>query len=628
MRQKARSTILVFSDLILLNVSFFLSLLIRFDFTLPMEYVDLYLKHIIVFLAVKLLVFKAFKLYSSLWRYASIDELVKVIYAVGVSNALILVYFITVNDILPRSIYVLIALFDLVLIGGSRFSYRVSRKVAREHRHSKNEKRVMIVGAGSSGVMVLKEMKEHKGLNSNAVTFIDDDKTKRGKIINKIPVLGGTSDIASIASHQNIDEIIIAIPSASKDERKFILNEAKKTRCKIRTLPGIFELIDGEVSISQLRDVQIEDLLGRDEIKLDEEVICDDIFNKTILITGGGGSIGSELCRQVARFEPKKLVILDIYENNAYDLQNELLSTFDGLDLNVIISSVRDREKIDEVIKGIKPDVVFHAAAHKHVPLMEANPKEAIKNNVLGTLNVVQAVDRYNINKFVLISTDKAVNPTNVMGASKRLCEMIVQSINEVSSSDFVAVRFGNVLGSSGSVIPLLKRQIEKGGPVTVTDPDIIRYFMTIPEASQLVIQAGSMAKGGEVFVLDMGEPVRIADLASDLIKLSGLEPGEDIEIKFTGLRPGEKLYEELLLDNEGISSTGHEKIFIGKPTFTDYKLLMNNIENLKDVIKNGSDEEMKKLLKTIVTTYREPYEVNLNFVKSEDIKYEKCMGD
>lgn len=615
MKQKIRTSVLVLSDIVLLNLSFIFSLLIRFD-SLPEEYINLYLKHIIVYLLIKLVVFKFFELYSSLWRYASIGELVKVAMAVVTSNALVISYLVIVNDTLPRGIYVLITLFDMALIGGSRFSYRVSRKISKGHKHSKDEKRIMIVGAGSSGVMVLKEMNEHVGLRSRAVCFIDDDKGKRGKIINKVPVLGNKFDIYSVAINKDIDEIIIAMPSASKTEMKAILEECKKTKCKIRTLPGIYDLIDGKVSIGQLRDVQIEDLLGREEIKLNEEIICDYIYYKTVLITGGGGSIGSELCRQIAKFEPKKLIILDIYENNAYDLQNELLSTYDDLNLSVIIASVRDTQRIDQVMRDVHPDIVFHAAAHKHVPLMEANPQEAIKNNALGTLNVVQAVDKYGIKKFVLISTDKAVNPTNIMGASKRLCEMIVQSINKESESDFVAVRFGNVLGSNGSVIPLFKRQIEKGGPITVTDPDIIRYFMTIPEAAQLVIQAGSIAKGGEVFILDMGEPVRIADLAKDLIKLSGFEPFEDIDIQFTGLRPGEKLYEELLLDDEGISSTNYEKIFIGKPMYTDYESLLENIESLKYTLANGNDQDIKKLMKTIVKTYKEPNEVNFKAFK------------
>ena len=620
MQQKIRTSVLAISDIILLNLSFIFSLLVRFDFTLPQEYISLYLKHIFVYLAIKLIVFKFFKLYSSLWRYASIDELIKVGMAVIVSNAFVLSYLIIVDDSLPRSIYVLITLIDMALIGGSRFSYRVNRKLSREYKHSKGEKRIMIVGAGSSGVMVLKEMNEHVELNSRAVAFIDDDKAKRGKIINKVPVLGNKYDIYSVAINQKIDEIIIAMPSSSKSEIKQILEECKKTKCKIRTLPGIYELIDGKVSIGQLRDVQIEDLLGREEIKLDQALICDYIYDKTILITGGGGSIGSELCRQIAKFEPKKLIILDIYENNAYDLQNELLSTYDNLNLSVIIASVRDKKRINQIMKDVHPDIVFHAAAHKHVPLMEANPQEAVKNNVLGTLNLAQAVDKYKIEKFVLISTDKAVNPTNIMGASKRLCEMIVQSINKESESDFVAVRFGNVLGSNGSVIPLFKKQIENGGPITVTDPDIIRYFMTIPEAAQLVIQAGSIAKGGEVFILDMGEPVKIVELAKDLIKLSGLEPFEDINIEFTGLRPGEKLYEELLLDDEGLSSTGYDKIFIGKPMYTDYKLLLNNIESLKHTLEFGDDLDIKNMMKTIVKTYREPNEVNFRaFTNSEE---------
>lgn len=613
MQQKLRTLILITSDLILLNISFLLSILTRFEFELPLEYLELYISHVLVFLLIKILVFKYFKLYSSLWRYASIDELIKVAMAVTSANALVLSYSVIVGAMLPRSIYILLTIFDMALIGGSRFSYRVTRKVVKESRHSKNQKRIMIVGAGSSGVMVLKEMREHSGLNSIPVAFIDDNPRKQNKVINGVPVLGTSKDIYDVVLKKYIDEIIIAMPSASKLQIKKILNESKKTRCKIKTLPGMFELIDGKVSISQLRDVQIEDLLGREEVRLDEEEICNYIYNKTVLVTGGGGSIGSELCRQIAVFEPKKLVILDIYENNAYDLQNELLGKFKGLNLRVIIASVRDKRRMNEVVRDLNPDVVFHAAAHKHVPLMEDNPKEAIKNNVLGTLNLVQAVDKYNVDKFVLISTDKAVNPTNIMGASKRLCEMIVQSINEVSESEFVAVRFGNVLGSNGSVIPLFKRQIEMGGPVTVTDPDIIRYFMTIPEAAQLVIQAGAIANGGEIFVLDMGDPVKIIDLAEDLIRLSGFEPNDEIDIEITGLRPGEKLFEELLLDDEGVSSTGYDKIFIGQPKHIDYSHLLNSIEDLKYVLNCKNDEDLKKLMKSIVDTYKESDEVNID---------------
>ena len=409
-----------------------------------------------------------------------------------------------------------------------------------------------------------------------------------------------------IAEKMNIDEIIIAIPSVSKKEIGSIVEICKKTKCKLKILPGIYEIIDGQVSIKKIRDVQIEDLLGRDEVKLNIDEISSYIEGKSILVTGGGGSIGSELCRQIARFKPRKLAIFDIYENNAYDIQNELLRRYKDLNLDVIIGSIRDKKRINEIIEKEKPDVIFHAAAHKHVPLMENNPREAIKNNVFGTLNLAQAADRYGVKRFVMISTDKAVNPTNVMGATKRICEMIVQSMNEISKTEFVAVRFGNVLGSNGSVIPLFKKQIEEGGPVTVTHPDVVRYFMTIPEAAQLVIQAGAMANGGEIFILDMGEPVKIIDLAKDLIRFSGFEPNVDIPIKITGLRPGEKLFEELLLDEEGIKATKHDKIYIGKPTYIDYKLLLKSINELGNVAENGEDKDVKGYLKSIVPSYTE----------------------
>jgi FlaA1/EpsC-like NDP-sugar epimerase len=434
--------------------------------------------------------------------------------------------------------------------------------------------------------------------------LIDDDKLKHGMKVMGIKVYGGKGKIAETALRLSIDEIILAIPSAPKMIQADILNECKKTKCKLQIVPSIYKLINEEISIKDIRDVQIEDLLGREPVKLGIENICGYISNQVVLITGGGGSIGSELCRQIARFQPKQLLILDIYENNAYDLQQELKRKHPELNFKVLIASVRDRARLESIFSTYHPDVVFHAAAHKHVPLMEENPAEAIKNNVFGTLNTAECADKYGARRFVMISTDKAVNPTNIMGATKRIAEMIIQGMDKQSKTEYVAVRFGNVLGSNGSVIPLFKKQIADGGPVTVTHPEINRYFMIIPEAVQLVLEAGSMAKGGEIFVLDMGQPVKIADLARDLIRLSGLEPGVDIEIKYTGLRPGEKLYEELLMAEEGLSATGHEKIHIGKPMDIDMNELKRDLEKLRFKI-TGPTSELIEYVKDLVPTYK-----------------------
>lgn len=502
----------------------------------------------------------------------------------------------------------MVPLIDMALIGGSRFTYRIFKRVGFGALNGESdEKRVLIVGAGEAGAMVIKELRNHKTLNSRPVAIVDDNPSKKRQHINGVPVLGNRKDIKKICEKKNIDEIIISIPSANRKDLKDIVNQCKKTKCKTKIVPGYYELIDGKVNVTKIRDVEIEDLLGREEVKLNMEKICHYIEGKKVLITGGGGSIGSELCRQVVRFNPKELIILDIYENNAYDIQNELLREYRNLNLKVIIASVRDRQRLEEIFSKEDIDVVFHAAAHKHVPLMEENPKEAIKNNVFGTWNLVKVVDQYQVDKFVLISTDKAVNPTNVMGATKRVAEMIIQTANRNSNTEYVAVRFGNVLGSNGSVIPLFKHQIKAGGPVTVTHPEVIRYFMTIPEACQLVLQAGGMAKGGEIFILDMGEPVKIIDLAKDLIRLSGFEPGKDIAIEITGLRPGEKLYEELLLNKEESVTTDHQKIYIEKPLFYDYRKMKHNLCRLKETIDYADEHMIKEVLAEIVPTYK-PY--------------------
>ncbi|WP_352419492.1 nucleoside-diphosphate sugar epimerase/dehydratase [Proteiniborus sp.] len=605
MQKKAKVFFLVIMDIILINLAYYLALYLRFDGNIEVKYLNTYIDNALIITLLKIVVFHYFKLYKSLWRYASIDELLNVVVASIVANAGVISLLFARQTFLPRSIYAITTMLDMILLGGIRFSYRALRRISGSRLSSRKDfKHIMIIGAGDAGAMVIRELKNHTQLNSKPVAIIDDDLLKKGQRINGVPVMGQRVDIVTVANKMDIDEIIIAIPSAGKSEIRNIVTECKKTRCKLKILPGMYELIDGKVSIKEIRDVQIEDLLGRDEVKLNIDEISGYLKDKRILVTGGGGSIGSELCRQIAKFKPNELCVLDIYENNAYDLQNELKRKYKDLNLKVYIASVRDKKRIDEVMKEIRPDVIFHAAAHKHVPLMEDNPKEAIKNNVFGTLNLAQAADTYGVKRFVMISTDKAVNPTNIMGASKRICEMIIQSIDKKSETEFVAVRFGNVLGSNGSVIPLFKKQIMEGGPVTVTHPEIIRYFMTIPEAAQLVIQAGAMAKGGEIFVLDMGEPVKIIDLARDLIRLSGFEPDEDIPIVFTGLRQGEKLFEELLLDEEGMRSTAHEKIFIGKPVFTDYKLMLKSIDTLKEIIDGSDCAALRDYVQQIVPTY------------------------
>lgn len=599
-----RKLILLFVDMVLINLAFCLALFIRFDIAVPQQYYDSFFKNILFITLMQVVVFSLFGLYRSLWEYASIDELMQIFLATLVSGGLaVLIGFMT-GSRLPYSVYLAAWVIMCMLTGGSRLSYRYLRRMSKSRLRSNcKASRVMIIGAGSAGSMIIKELKRQPELNLVPIIVMDDDKRKHGTRINGISVMTGRKKIKEIAEQYNIDEIIVALPSASKKDKAEILRLCKETRCRLKTLPNVIDMISGQASVKQLREVNIEDLLGRDEINLNMNEISGYLKDEVVLVTGGGGSIGSELCRQIAKFGPKKLVIFDIYENNAYDLQNELLYTYKGkLDLDVLIGSCRDRVRLKEVFERYRPGVVFHAAAHKHVPLMEGSPAEAIKNNVFGTLNTARRADDYGAKKFILVSTDKAVNPTNIMGASKRLAEIIVQSMNRMSKTSFAAVRFGNVLGSNGSVIPLFQKQIMQGGPVTVTHPEIIRYFMTIPEASQLVIQAGALADGGEVFVLDMGEPVKIADLASDLIRLSGLEPDIDIRIEYTGLRPGEKLYEELLMAEEGLEQTAHAKIFIGKQADMSFKEVIMAIKALENSME--SDEMLRECMGKLVSTY------------------------
>lgn len=600
-----RRILLAFADIILINLALCLALLIRFDTAIPQQYYDFFLRNVLVITVMQIGIFYLFGLYRSLWEYASIEEMMQIFLATLVAGGISFFVGLITGNTFPISVYFTAWIFMCMLTGGSRLSYRYLRR-ARKLKLKKDCKtsRVMIIGAGSAGSMLIKELKNDTDMNSVPVIVVDDDKRKHRTSINGVPVMLGRNRIKELVKKHCIDEIIVAIPSAPKKDMAEILRLCKETKCRLKTLPNVLEMINGQVSVKQLRDVNIEDLLGRDEINLSMEKISGYLNDETVLVTGGGGSIGSELCRQIAKFGPKKLVIFDIYENNAYDLQNELLYTYKGaLDLEVLIGSCRDRIRLKEIFEKYKPGVVFHAAAHKHVPLMEGSPCEAIKNNVFGTLNTARRADDYGAKKFILVSTDKAVNPTNIMGASKRLAEIIVQSMNRMSNTKFAAVRFGNVLGSNGSVIPLFQKQILQGGPVTVTHPDIIRYFMTIPEAARLVIQAGALADGGEVFVLDMGEPVKIADLAKDLIRLSGLEPDVDIKIAYTGLRPGEKLYEELLMAEEGLEQTAHKKIFIGKQADMSFKEVIMCIKALENSME--SDEMLRETMAKLVPTYQ-----------------------
>ncbi len=608
MKKRVRSSLLFLCDIGLLNISLAIAYLLRFDWNynlIPVEMKANLLQLFIASCLIKLIVFRFFKLYSSLWRYASIYELMNIGSAVVISNSIALAFAFITQQSVPRSIFIIAMLTDVFFVCSIRFGYRIFRRMVKgEIIRLTDSKRILVIGSGDTAALVIKEMKLHPELKSNPVVILSEDKTITGRKLNGVSVLGSLEKIEEIVSKHSIDEIIIAMPSSSKSKINHIYSLCSKTHCGIKILPSVSQLIDQSVIIQKLRNVKIEDLLGRDPINLKNSELKLFINDNAVLVTGGGGSIGSELCRQIASFKPSKLLILDNYENNAYDIQNELIALYPELRIETIIANVREKHRLEEVFKMHKPQIVFHAAAHKHVPLMEANPVEAIKNNVIGTMNVAECADKFEVERFVLISTDKAVNPTNIMGATKRIAEMVIQALDKQSKTEFVAVRFGNVLGSNGSVIPLFKKQIEQGGPVTVTHPDIIRYFMTIPESVQLVLQAGAMAQGGEIFVLDMGEPVKIVDLARNLIKLSGYEPDEDIKIEFTGLRPGEKLFEELLLEEEGLQSTTNNKIFVAKPIYIDFDLLKREIDCL---MKSASRNEKSvfEYIKVIVPTYK-----------------------
>ncbi|WP_411678896.1 polysaccharide biosynthesis protein [Clostridium thailandense] len=598
-------------DIVFLIGSLYFALLLRFEFKVPQEYWIFLKLSIIPVVVITLLFNKFFNLYNSIWKYASVEELISIVYSVTLANVAFILYsyFVTYRFLeyqyyrFPYTMLIIFWILSVVTLGGTRFAYRLIEDNKDNVALEKQNKKLLIIGAGDAAALYIKEIKRHQNLNYDIVGLIDDDPSKKGKLINGIKVLGGRNKISDICNKKDVEEIILAIPSADLETKRDIINVCRNTNCKLKTTPGLYEIIDGKVNITKLRDVNIEDLLGREEVKLNNENINRYIKDKVILVTGGGGSIGSELCRQIAKFNPKKLLILDIYENNVYDVQMELNYKYPDMDKAVIIASIRDEKRLKSIFQKYKPDVVFHAAAHKHVPLMEANPAEAIKNNIIGTYNLLKCSHDFKVKKFVQISTDKAVNPTNIMGATKRFCEIMVQAFDRISYTEYVAVRFGNVLGSNGSVIPLFKKQIAHGGPVTVTHPEINRFFMTIPEAAQLVIQAGAIAAGGEIFVLDMGKPVKIVDLAKDLITLSGYKPDVDIKIEYTGLRPGEKLYEELLMDEIALTSTEHNKIFVEKPNEIDMDFIEKSIEEFRNVSNMGR-KEIFDLIERKVPTY------------------------
>ena len=608
--QVRRIVLLVVVDILSVFAAFFVGLWLRYDFsfgTIPRAYMWNYLSFAAVWSLISVGIFACFGLYHSIWRFASVDEFIRIMGAylvLGVGN---LLYMLLSNHSMPYSFYILGYVFSFIGTVAIRFFYRLLQGLNVHLNHlsgSKGKENIMIIGAGEAGRALVTELDNSTSINSRVACVIDDNPAKRHKRLCGVPIVGDRYDIPDAVKHYNIDSIVFAIPTAAPAARKEILDICATTNCRVRVVPGMYQLVSGEVSVSRLRDVDPQDLLGRDPIKVNMDEIFRYISGKVVMVTGGGGSIGSELCRQIARANPAQLIIFDIYENNAYDIQMELQRTCPNLNLEVLIGSVRNTARLDYVLGKYRPELVFHAAAHKHVPLMEDSPNEAIKNNVFGTYKMAQAAAKYGVKRFVLISTDKAVNPTNIMGASKRLCEMVVQMMNRESATEFVAVRFGNVLGSNGSVIPLFKKQIAAGGPVTVTHPDIIRYFMTIPEAVSLVLQAGYYAKGGEIFVLDMGEPVKIDTMARNLIRLSGYEPDVDIKVEYTGLRPGEKLFEELLMKEEGLQDTDNKLIHIGKPIEMDDELFKRQLARL-DAAYRVEATNMKEIVAEIVPTYK-----------------------
>lgn len=604
-----RSLFFLIYDICMVILCSFLALWVRFDLSvkgIPLRYIDTAIQLSGIIMGVTIAVFCLWKMYSTMWGGAGIREMLQVVGACFTGAALQYIFIKISGNSLPRSYFLLWFLFMTVTVGASRMSYRVVRIIScRLHSRKRipDRKRVMVIGGGQAGTLLIKELKNSDKSLAEPVCVIDDDNAKLGKYISGVPVKGDSSNIVEVAERMTVDEIYIALPSANPADKRRVLEICQATGKPMKILPGIYQLANGEVNVTKLRNVEIEDLLGREPIQVNLTEIMGYIQGKTVLVTGGGGSIGSELCRQLAAHGVGCLIIFDIYENNAYDIQQELKRNHPNLNMIVLIGSVRNTNRLEAVFNAYHPDIVYHAAAHKHVPLMEDSPNEAIKNNVIGTYKTAKAAIRHHVERFVLISTDKAVNPTNIMGASKRLCEMVIQMSNRESDTQFMAVRFGNVLGSNGSVIPLFTKQIEEGGPVTVTHPDIIRYFMTIPEAVSLVLQAGAYAKGGEIFVLNMGEPVKILDMAEKLIRLSGYVPYQDIMITFTGLRPGEKLYEELLMEEEGLIKTKNKRIFIGHPIKMDYEKFKEEIEKLEEAVWMETDD-IRKLVKGLVPGY------------------------
>ena len=635
--------LLVVADIVVIHVAYFLALWLRFDCrynAIPLAYLNNYKRFITAYSLGCVVVFWSQRLYKSVWRYAGVNELTRILVTTTVTSLLHSILITLVFSTMPLSYHIWGALFQFMFVMGIRFSYRLLQAVLSrlKKRSDADTARVMIIGAGSAGQMLLRDLQHAKETSDRALCFIDDDPAKHGRYIDGVPVIGGRDEILAAVSRLNIEKILLAIPSASAEDKRDILNICKETDCKLMQLPGMYQFVLGEITASKMRNVSVEDLLGREPIKADMQEVYDFINGKVVLVTGGGGSIGSELCRQIAAHHPKQLIIFDVYENNAYTIQLELREKYPDLNMEVLIGSVRDSRRVFQLFQRYKPQIVYHAAAHKHVPLMEDSPCEAIKNNAIGTYKTAYAAMVHGCERFVLISTDKAVNPTNIMGASKRLCEMIIQSFDEkikagkaneipqlfthygIENADkdgtgrvfrdiktqFVAVRFGNVLGSNGSVIPIFKKQIEKGGPVTVTHPDIIRYFMTIPEAVSLVMLAGTYAHGGEIFVLDMGSPVKIADLARNLIRLSGYKPDVDIKIEYTGLRPGEKLYEEKLMSEEGMKKTENKLIHIGSPIPFDVDQFLGELGELMVIAYNNKDSIIEQVENMVVTFHPE----------------------
>ena len=606
-----RVILLVVMDILVCNLAALMALFIRFEFDyqslLSSGFLEVMAKWAIPNTLAVLGLFVVFQLYMTLWSFAGADELARIFIASVVMGIIQMILVLLELVFLPRSFPVLFAMLLFISTTIVRFSYRFIRRV-RSYFTGSTQQRTMVIGAGEAGALVLREFKRSHYSRNKVVCVIDDDPNKKGRQIMGVPIIGGREAIEAGVDKYNVSEIVLAIPTLSAKVKKEIWDICSQTGCKFKQMPGIYQLANGEVSIQTIRDIDIEDLLERDVVKVDMGDLSDLIRDRTVMVTGGGGSIGSELCRQLASYQPKELIIFDIYENNAYAIELELRRNYPDMKLHVLIGSVRDEARIDQVMATYRPAMVYHAAAHKHVPLMETSPLEAVKNNVFGTWNTAKAAAKYGVEHFVLISTDKAVNPTNVMGASKRICEMVVQSMAGKSSTCFAAVRFGNVLGSNGSVIPLFREQIRKGGPVTVTHPEITRFFMTIPEAVSLVLQAGAFAKGGEIFVLDMGSPVKIDDLARNMIRLSGFEPDVDIEIMYSGLRPGEKLYEELLMGEEGLGKTSNDLIYIGHKIDFDTEQLYAELDVLKQ-LQEGQEDLLRHRIKNLVPTYVLPAE-------------------